>query len=151
MKLTEPSILSVLDAYPDVMIDHDNIHFYAGLLRQELVLNCCRDCGHWHSEPLRSCCPQCWSWNLAHQAVSGLGEVFAITRLHQGPPLAGVSYSPPLALAIIELDEQPHLRVMGGLVEKEGQELPIGTPVELTWPVGIVAPRLQFSARRPQA
>src|SRR5437763_4730790 len=40
----------------------------------------------------RSICPSCWSAEVSPKPVSGSGEVYAITLLHQGPPV--VSYSP---------------------------------------------------------
>jgi uncharacterized OB-fold protein len=84
-------------------------------------------------------------------AVSGSGFVFALTRLHQGPPVPGVSYSPPLPLAVIELDEQPGLRVVGTLAGEGAQSSSvIDERVELTWPAGLIAPRLAFSMVSPR-
>jgi hypothetical protein len=134
----------VLDAFPEILIDHDNRFFYEGLLNQELVLNRCRDCGTWHAEPLRAICAACHSLNISHDVVSGSGIVHMVTMLHQGPPVPGVSYDPPLPLAVIELDEQPGLRVSGKLIGSGADLTAIGKRVRLVWPVGQVAPRLAF-------
>ena len=137
-------MLHVLDAFPDVLIDHDNKYFYEGLLHHRLILNRCDDCGTWHSEPLRAICGNCHSWNIGHQPVSGEGTVYMMTLLHQGPAVAGVSYDPPLVLAVIELDEQKGLRVSGGLVASAVDFSAIGKRVRLVWPAGQVAPRVAF-------
>ena len=134
----------VFEAFPDVLIDHDNKYFYEGLLNRQLVLNRCNDCGTWHAEPLRSFCASCRSWNIGHQAVSGGGTVYMLTILHQGPAVAGLSYDPALPLAVIELDEQPGLRVSGNIVGPGGGFASIGTRARLLWPPGQIAPRLAF-------
>lgn len=136
---------SVLEAFPDVLIDHDNKYYYQGLLNQRLILNRCADCGAWHAEPLRAICSKCHSWNISHEPVSGAGYVYMLTLLHQGPAVEGVSYSPPLPLAVIELDEQKGLRVAGMLLGEAADFSAIGRRVRLVWSAGQVAPRLAFS------
>jgi hypothetical protein len=137
-------VRDVLDAFPDVLIDHDNKHFYGGLLEKRLVLNRCKDCGTWHGEPLRAICHQCHSWNMGHEEVSGLGTVYMMTKLHRGPAVAGVSYDPPLPLAVIQLDEQLGLRVSAKLVNAGAGFEAIGKRARLVWPQGQRAPRLAF-------
>jgi uncharacterized OB-fold protein len=139
----------VLDAFPDVLIDHDNRFFYEGLLDRRLVLNRCGDCGTWHAEPLRAVCDRCLSWNVEHVPVSGGGTVYMLTRLHQGPPVAGVRYDPPLPLAVITLDAQADLRVSGLLLGPGAGFASIGQRVRLVWPDGQVAPRLAFQLADP--
>ena len=137
-------MLRVLDAFPDVLIDHDNKYFYEGLLNRRLILNRCNDCGTWHGEPLRAICNACLSWNITPEEVSGQGTVYMMTLLHQGPAVDGVSYDPPLPLAVIEFDMQKGLRVSGKLVGPGADFSAIGKRVRLVWPTGQVAPRLAF-------
>ena len=137
-------MLQVLDAFPDVMIDHDNKYFYEGLLNRRLILNRCGDCGTWHGEPLRAICGTCHSWNITHEEVSGQGTVYMMTLLHQGPAIEGVSYNLPLPLAVVEFDMQTGLRVSGKLVGPGADFSAIGKRVRLVWPTGQVAPRLAF-------
>jgi len=136
--------LEVFDKFPEVLIDHDNVAFYRGLLAHQVVLNRCGECGHWHSEPLRPTCPACWSWDIRHQAVSGRGVIHSYTRLHQGPPIDGLKYDPPVTLALVDLEEQPHLRVVGGIVNQVDPAALIGSRVEVVWSTGSVAPRIMF-------
>jgi uncharacterized OB-fold protein len=139
-------MLAALEAFPEVLIDHDNKYFYEGLLHQQLILNRCQDCGTWHVEPFRAICAACHSWNIGHEPVSGQGTVYMMTLLHQGPAVKGVSYDPPLPLAVIELQEQEGLRVSGKLVAAgAGAGFgAIGRRVRLIWPAGQIAPRLTF-------
>jgi uncharacterized OB-fold protein len=137
-------MLRVLEAFPDVLIDHDNKYYYEGLLNHQLILNRCNDCGTWHAEPLRGICASCQSLNISHQEVSGRGTVYMMTLLHQGPAVEGVSYDPPLPLAVIELEEQRGLRVPGMLVGSITDFSSIGRRARLLWPQGQVAPRLAF-------
>ena len=41
----------LLDAWPGVRIDHDNLALYRGLLDQLLLVNRCGHCAHWHHPP----------------------------------------------------------------------------------------------------
>lgn len=125
-----PDDETVLASYPAIRLDHVNKELFRGFLRHELVAGYCADCGRWHS-PLRPICPSCWSKQVSPRPVQGAGSIYAITRLHQGPPI--VSYSPPWPLAAIELTEQPGLRVAATLVQTPAEQQRVGTPVELVW------------------
>jgi uncharacterized OB-fold protein len=125
-----PDDETVLARYPAIRLDHVNKELYRGFLRHELVAGHCADCGRWHT-PLRPICPSCWSQRVAPRPVDGAGSVYAITLLHQGPPI--VSYSPPWPLAAIELAEQPGLRVTATLVDTPAERQRVGTAVDLVW------------------
>jgi hypothetical protein len=122
----------VLDAYPDVVIDHDNIQHYRGRLERRLLVNRCDQCGHWFDPP-RAICPRCWSPFVTPTAVSGGGTVALLTVLHHGARQPGIDYERGYLLAGVELVEQQGLRVVAPLVACTRDNVPIGTPVELTW------------------
>jgi uncharacterized OB-fold protein len=128
----EPSDEQILARFPEARIDHDNKHYYRGLLQRRLLVLRCRNCRHWILPP-RSLCPRCWSESVAAEPVSGRGHVHLLMRLWQGPAAPSVDYSRPYPVAAVELDEQPGLRVSAAIVGAEGQELRIGMPVELDW------------------
>ena len=128
----EPSDEEVLDRFPSVRLDHVNKAYYKGLLRHELRVNRCRECGRWHT-PLRPVCPSCWSPEVGPEPVSGRGTVYLLTLLHQGPPAPGVDYTGGFPLAGIELAEQPGLRVEATVVDCPRDQLRVGLAVELTW------------------
>jgi uncharacterized OB-fold protein len=120
----------VLASYPAFRLDAVNVEQFRGYLRHELLAGYCPDCERWHT-PLRPICPSCWSARVGPRPVRGDGSVYAITLLHQGPPV--VSYSPPWPLAAIELTEQTGLRVAATLVDTPPEQQRIGVPVELVW------------------
>jgi uncharacterized OB-fold protein len=65
--------------------------------------------------------------------VSGRGTIFMAIFLRQGPPTAGVDYSSPHPVVVVELDEQPGLRYTSTVVGAAPDEIRIGRRVELTW------------------
>ena len=55
-------------------------------------------------------------------------------RLHQGPPLEGVDYAAsPHPVVVVELEEQPALRVTSTVVHCDPAMIAIGMPVQLAW------------------
>jgi uncharacterized OB-fold protein len=112
----------VFDRFGSEWIDLDNVEFYRGLLRRQLLINRCEDCGNWYQPPWPTC-PACWSANVTPTKVSGVGAVhtFAI------PPGSDT------ALAVIDLAEQHDLRASGQIVDCPAQDVKIGMPVDLCW------------------
>jgi uncharacterized OB-fold protein len=123
----------VMSRYPDMPIDRDNMEFYRGWLRRQLLINRCPACGFWHHPPA-PICPRCWSMELTPTEVTGSGTVHLLVRLHQGPPASGVDYAAgPYPVAAIELAEQIGLRFTSTVVNCPPEELRIGLQVSLTW------------------
>ncbi len=120
----------VLEKFPDTRLDVDNFETYRGLLQRRLLVNRCRQCATWHTPP-RSICPKCWSTDVVATEVSGRGTVFLLVFLHQGPP--GVDYTGGYPLAVIELEEQPGLRVVSTLVGFAREDMTVGQTVGLLW------------------
>ncbi len=127
----KPDVTEVLDRFPDAPIDRDNLAHYAGLLRRQLLISRCAECGRWFAPP-RGLCPACWSDEVAPQPVVGTGVVHLLIELHRGPAAQGVGYSTPYPVAVIELDEQSGLRTTGTLIDP-ARTLTIGSRVRLTW------------------
>jgi uncharacterized protein len=123
----------LVERFRSVAIDRDNAEFYRGWLDHELRITRCADCGRWQHPP-RPMCPECWSWNMVPTPVSGRGTVHLLIRLHQGPPLEGVDYAAsPHPVAVIELEEQPALRITSTIVHSAPEAIEIGMPVKVTW------------------
>jgi hypothetical protein len=118
--------------FPDVRLDHVNKHFYRGLLQEEVRLNRCADCGHWHHRP-KPVCPACWSKNLVATPIGGTGTIHLLIVLHQGPPAEGVDYSTPHPVATVELPEQEGLRFTSAVVGPSVHDIAVGQPVRLEW------------------
>ncbi len=122
----------VLARFPRTAIDHDNKHYYKGLLERKLLVNRCRACGSWRQPP-RPICSDCWSTDIEPVEVSGRAVIHLLIFLHQGPPAPGVDYSTPYPVAVVELEEQEGLRFSTTIVNADPQTLRIGLPVTLTW------------------
>ncbi|MDH4145012.1 MAG: zinc ribbon domain-containing protein [Acidimicrobiia bacterium] len=119
---------ALLEAWPGVRIDRDNIEYYRALLDRRLVVARCRDCRTWHHPP-RSVCPRCWSRSIGAEPVSGRGTVAFSTIVHgrRGGSAGG------RLVAAVELDEQEALRIAALVVEADQAAVTPGTEVELTW------------------
>lgn len=81
--------------------------FWNGLREHQVRLQQCGDCDHWIFFP-RSHCPSCGSRRLGWKSVSGLGRLYTYT-VARVPTLPEFSDELPQLLAVVELDEGPHL------------------------------------------
>jgi uncharacterized OB-fold protein len=120
----------LLERYPWGAIDHDNKAQWKGYLDRRLVIDRCLDCGHWINPP-RPMCPKCWSTEVEAQEVSGKGKVQWFTLLYQGHPAADPAN--PYPQVVVELDEQPNLRLDSTVVDCPPHDIACDMPVELTW------------------
>ena len=122
----------LLDRWPRVRIDRDNIEYYRGLVSQRLLINRCQQCRTWHNPP-RAVCPRCWSKEISAEAVTGRGVIELLTFLHQGAPRPGVDYAAGHPVAGIGLLEQPGLRVTATILGSPREQVRLGAAVEVDW------------------
>jgi uncharacterized OB-fold protein len=148
MSVTEITDEEVVARFPGVYIDHDNKDYWKGKLQKRLLFNRCQDCGYW-IYPFRPVCPECWSDNVSAEDIGGKGFIYLLVFYHQGRPISGVTYSPPYAVAAIELEEREGLRYVAPIVNADNDDIEIGIPVELTWIErdGVPAPAFQPTDR----
>ena len=89
----------------------------------------CQDCGCWIHPP-QPICPRDHSKNLEPEAVSGRARVHTFTINRQqwmpGPDL-------PYVVAIVEIEEDPSVRLMTNLVNVEAEDVQIGMPVRVVF------------------
>jgi uncharacterized protein len=91
-----------------------------------LLVGWCAHCELWIQPPAGQC-PDCGG-ALVARAVSGRGTVFTYTVNYQPfNPAVPVPY----VIAIVELDEQPDLRIATNIVDCEPDSVYIGLPVEV--------------------
>ncbi len=81
--------------------------FWDGLKAHRVRLQQCEDCGHWFFFP-RQHCPACASRRLAWRDVSGVGTLYTYT-VARVPTLPEFTDEMPQLLAVVQLDEGPHL------------------------------------------
>jgi len=106
-----------------------NRHFWTGGADGELRFLRCGDCGPYLHPPIPTC-PRDQSKNIAPAAVSGRATVATFTINHQawmpGPEL-------PYVVAIVEIEEQPSLRLMTNIVSCAPEAVYIGMPVHVVF------------------
>jgi uncharacterized OB-fold protein len=124
--------------------------FWAGARDGKLVIQRCRRCGLYIHLP-RPVCRRCQSMELSHEEVSGRGTVYSFTETHKAFHPFFVDRVPYL-VAVIDLEEQPGLRLLSNLVEIAEPDVRFGMPVtvafeqlgpELTIPVFAPARRVR--------
>ena len=110
-------------------LDPLNTPFWTGGERGELTFLTCQDDGY-RIHPPAPVCPQCYGRNLGPAAVSGRGTVAAFTVNHQAwNPLM----PPPYVVAIVEIEEQPDVRLTTNLVNVDPDAVTIGMPVRVVF------------------
>ena len=111
---------------PQPVPDEDSAGFWRALDDGRLALCRCTRCRRWLQPPLERC-PRCWS-ETAFEPVAGTGELHSFIVVHQ-PAIPGYRDALPYTVALVELDEQPGLRLPGRLVGAEPSALRIGQRV----------------------
>jgi uncharacterized OB-fold protein len=95
-----------------------NRAFWTGGADRKLLILRCEACRRWVHPPSADC-PDCGE-KLSAEAASGKGTIFTYTvnhqRFHPDVP-------PPYVIAVVELVEQPDLRIPANIVNCELEEL----------------------------
>jgi uncharacterized OB-fold protein len=116
-------------SFPTPQINDENRAFWTGGAEGELRIARCGNCGFYLHPPTPRC-PECWSDDIAPSAVSGRGRVYTYT-INRQQWMPGLEV--PFVLAVIELDEQPGLRLVTTLVDCAPEDVEIGLPAEVTF------------------
>jgi uncharacterized OB-fold protein len=106
-----------------------NRHFWTGGAEGRLVFLRCRACRTWVHPPA-PVCPACLARDVAPEAVSGRGTVLTYTLNHH-PWVPSPDH--PYAIAIVEIEEQPGLRLMTNVVGCPAEAVRIGMPVRVVF------------------
>jgi uncharacterized OB-fold protein len=106
-----------------------NRHFWTGGADGELRFLRCREC-RTYVHPPAPVCPKCLARDLAPEAVSGRATVLTYTLNHQ-PWVPAPDH--PYAIAIVEIEEQPGLRLMTNVVNCPPESVRIGLPVRVVF------------------
>ena len=85
-------------------------HYWDGAAAGELRLQRCRDCAKVYFPP-RPFCPACASRNVAVFAASGKATLYSYIIHHRPAP----GFTPPYAIAVVQLAEGP--RLMTNIIE----------------------------------
>ena len=104
-----------------------NEHFWRGGAEGELRFQRCRACLVYIHPPSPRC-PECLGKDIEVAAVSGRATVATFTLNHQ-PWVPSPDH--PYAIAIVEIEEQPSLRLMTNIVGCPPESVTIGMSVQV--------------------
>jgi uncharacterized OB-fold protein len=102
-------------------------HFWRGGANGELVFLHCESCRN-YIHPPSPVCPECLSRELSPEPVSGRATVATFTINHQP---WNPSVPVPYVIALVEIDEQPSLRLMTNIVGCDPEEVRVGMRVRV--------------------
>jgi len=98
--------------------------FWEGLRAGELRIQRCLECAHWRWTP-QLACPKCWSERYEWVPSQGRGELYSYTVVHRS--IDPERFAAPYVLAVVRLDEGPHL--LTNLVECTPDVIEVGMRV----------------------
>ena len=111
--------------------DDDTRPFWEHCRRHELRMQRCGDCGALRFTP-RPLCPRCLSGACEWVPVSGRGTIASRVVVHP-PVLPAFADRVPYAVVLVELAEDPTLRMVGNVLDAAPDEVEIGRPVEVAF------------------
>ena len=103
-----------------------NRPYWTGGAQGSLLIERCGTCRRWQHPPTGTCA-ECGG-AATPEPVSGKGTVFTFTVNHQQ---YHPDVPPPYVIAVVELSEQPDLRLPSNLVDCEPDEVHIGAAVRV--------------------
>ncbi len=104
--------------------------YWEGCKQHELRIQFCTECQKHFFYP-RAFCPTCLSDALEWRKVSGKGKL--LTYVISARPAPGFENETPYAIAVVELDEGPHMMTNIVNTEITPENLPAGLPVEVVF------------------
>jgi uncharacterized protein len=114
---------TVPDPPPQPVPDPDSAGFWQATAAGRLELRRCQTCGIWCHPPLE-CCRRCGE-PTRWEPVSGEGSLYSFIVVHQ-PAVPGFTGMLPYVLGLVELDEQPGLRLVTRLEGADADRLQAG-------------------------
>ncbi len=101
--------------------------FWTGGERGELMICRCHDCGHFFHPPGPACW-RCRSRDVAPEPVCGRATVAAYT-INRQPWIPG--FEPPYIVAMVELEDEPVVRLITNVVDVSLDDIRVGLSVEV--------------------
>ncbi|MEV8528265.1 OB-fold domain-containing protein [Streptomyces sp. NPDC052000] len=113
------------------VVDDDGAPFWEYAARGELRVQACAapDCGRLRFPP-RPCCPHCQSFDSEWRQVSGRGRIWSYVFPHP-PLLPDYAAQAPYNAVIVELAEDPLIRLVGNVVAEPDAPLDSVDPARL--------------------
>jgi hypothetical protein len=95
--------------------------YWEAARRGELVVQACRACGQRRFPP-RPMCPACQSFDHEWQRMSGTGRLWSFVVPHP-PLLPAFTKIAPYNVIVVELADDPSIRMVGNLVKSAAGEI----------------------------
>ncbi|MFI6050775.1 Zn-ribbon domain-containing OB-fold protein [Streptomyces violascens] len=113
------------------VVDDDGAPFWEYAARGELRVQACAapGCGRLRFPP-RPCCPHCQSFDSEWRRVSGRGRIWSYVFPHP-PLLPDYAAQAPYNAVIVELAEDPLIRLVGNVVAEPDAALDSVDPARL--------------------
>lgn len=96
------------------VVDEVSQPFWDAAAAGELRVQECGDCGRLRFPP-RPMCPRCHSLQVTWRQLSGGGSIYSFVVAHP-PLLPAYEALAPFNVVLVELDEDPAIRLVGNLV-----------------------------------
>ena len=114
---------------PLPLLTEENRFFWTSGADGRLRFLQCSDCGN-YIHPPAPVCAKCLSMQQDVVAVSGRATLAAVTVNHQ---LWMPMFEPPYVIGIVEIEEQPSVRLTTNIVGCAEEDLAIGMALEVTF------------------
>jgi uncharacterized OB-fold protein len=105
----------------------ENQHFWTGGQNNQLCFLHCQDCQTWIHPP-QPVCPECTGKNIKPEAVSGKARVHSYT-INRQAWIPG--FDPPYVIGLVEIDEDPRVRLMTNIINCDVESVYIGMKVQV--------------------
>jgi uncharacterized OB-fold protein len=119
------------DPRPRPAPDDTSTPFWDGAREGRLVIQRCAACERYQYPPDVACI-HCQSTELEPTEVSGRGVLWSFAVVERAFH-AGFVEAVPYVVALVELDEQPGLRLLTNVVDASPDELDVGMAVRVTF------------------
>ena len=106
----------------------ETAHFWEGIKAGELRLQRCKPCNKTYFPP-RPFCPECLSDDVEVFTASGRATLYSYIINHRPHP----AFDGPYSIALVELEEGPHLMTNIVGVEQTPDALSLDMPLEVTF------------------
>ncbi|MBP2369749.1 Zn-ribbon domain-containing OB-fold protein [Pseudonocardia parietis] len=101
--------------------------FWTGGANGDLLVHRCRSCTRWFHPPAPVCF-RCRSLDVGPEPASGRGRVAAFT-INRQPWIP--AYPPPYVVAMIELADEPDVRLVSNVVDVAPEDVHVGLTVDV--------------------
>ena len=119
------------DGRPLPLPDDVSAFFWEGAREGRLLVQRCSACSKYQYPP-DVVCTFCQAIGVEAAAVSGRGVLYSYSVVDRAFNQGFVD-SLPYVLALVELEEQPGLRMIANIVEAGATPLEVGMPLEVTF------------------